>query len=86
MDRLDLRQREDGGDVERQSVGGQVRDQRGRGLPSRVGDGDLHEDVVAPGGDQTGLAAHFVELVGEHLEGDRLVDDDMARTLWAKPS
>ena len=45
--------------------------------PVGVGDRDLHVDVVAPGRDLARLALHLVEVVGEDLERDRPVGDDL---------
>ena len=51
----------------------QVAGQVVRRLATRIGHGDLHVDLGAPGGNLVGLALHFVELVGEHLERNRPV-------------
>ena len=42
-------------------------------LAAGVGHRNLDVDVLAPGGDLQRLPLHLVELVGEHLEGDRAV-------------
>ena len=62
-------------------LGGQFLDERQRGFAPGVGDGNLDVDVFLPVADFQALAAHLVELVAEHLEGDRLVLDHFEQPL-----
>ncbi len=78
---LHLCAREQGGDVELDPVRRQFLDQRQRGLAPGVRDGNLDVNVLLPVADFQRLPAHLGELVGEHLEGDRLVRDDFEHAL-----
>jgi hypothetical protein len=72
-----LIERHHGRDIDLDAALSQAVDQRGGALATRVGDGDFHVDVVAPGSNPQGLLLHLVEVVGENFEGKGPVGNRM---------
>ena len=63
-------------DVELHAGFGETPYELGGGLTGGVGDGNLHEHVLAPTREFKPLPFHLVEVVAEHLEGDRSTTDE----------
>ena len=70
-----LFERHQRGDIEFDALLRQALHQRRRTAAARIGDGDLHVNVLAPRGDAQRLLFHFVEVVREDFEGKRPVRD-----------
>jgi hypothetical protein len=75
-DIADLREGQKGCHVQFHFGAGKALNERAARFGLAIGDGDLHVDVLAPGGDFVGLAFHFGEVVGKDLEGNGFVGDD----------
>ena len=76
-DAANLREGEEGGDVEFHAEETELFDEREARLTLGVGDRNLRVDVGGPRGDFQGLALHVYDVVGEDLEGNGFGGDGL---------
>src|SRR4029077_18705943 len=76
-DQLDLGGGEQGCDIDFHTIFGELAYERRQRLARGGGDRDLDVDVLPPRGDDVRLAPYLIWIVGEDLEGDRVLGDPL---------